>query len=272
MAPRRGQDVDESVYQLIPKPTTVTDRPPMYRSKYPPDVPPTSSTFGPSSASQILVNNLSGDYELAPRVHRHKTAKSTFGPESTHYSDPTTFLRKSSMPDLPEPTRFEYKIKTKQPLDDHNDVYQKPVASKNFIKENALNIIMSETKKRDTNDLDWTKKADFGKVPDYLDSVKQEIQAEKQYIRQVMKKEEEEHNRYQPKMKLLSEDERQALLIDLKRKWETVNKQYQTITHIVNLDTIGKIRRKEEYEAQLQHLEKSIEKLSKKFVFVHDDY
>jgi len=42
------------------------------------------------------------------------------------------------------------------------------------------------------------------------------------------------------------------------------------MTHNIVLDTIGKIRRKEEYEGQLQTLEKSIEKLSKKFVFVQD--
>ena len=45
----------------------------------------------------------------------------------------------------------------------------------------------------------------------------------------------------------------------------------QTMTHLVSLDTIGKTRRKEDYESQLQQLEKSIDKLSKKFVFVQDN-
>jgi hypothetical protein len=42
---------------------------------------------------------------------------------------------------------------------------------------------------------------------------------------------------------LLQEEERVALLEGLKKKWEAVNKQYQTCTHIVTLDTIGKVRR-----------------------------
>ncbi len=39
---------------------------------------------------------------------------------------------------------------------------------------------------------------------------------------------------------------------------------------MVKLDTQGKIRRKEQYENELQSLEKAIEKLSKPMVFVHD--
>ena len=84
------------------------------------------------------------------------------------------------------------------------------------------------------------------------------------------KKQLEEEEKYQPKMRLLPEEERERLLIELKQKWETVNKQYQGITHIVTLDTMGKVRRKEQYENELQQIEKSIEKLSKKHVFVHD--
>ena len=42
------------------------------------------------------------------------------------------------------------------------------------------------------------------------------------------------------------------------------------MTHLVRLDTIGKVRRKEEYEAELSSLEASIEKLSKANVFIQD--
>jgi len=38
----------------------------------------------------------------------------------------------------------------------------------------------------------------------------------------------------------------------------------------VVLDTMGSIRRKEEYEQELSKLEKSVEKLSKKYVFVEE--
>jgi hypothetical protein len=86
-----------------------------------------------------------------------------------------------------------------------------------------------------------------------------------------MMAEREQYQSMQPKMRLLAEEDRLQLLDQLKKKWESVNKVYQLSTHVVDLDTIGKVRRKEEYEAQLQQLEKSIEKLSKKNIFVQED-
>jgi hypothetical protein len=129
---------------------------------------------------------------------------------------------------------------------------------------------MADARKPVDTSVDYLRKPDFGKVPAYIDNVKNEITAEKEYIRQVMEREREEEEKYSPKMRLLPENERENLLVELKQKWEAVNKQYQGITHIVTLDTMGKVRRKEQYENELQQIEKSIEKLSKKFVFVHD--
>jgi hypothetical protein len=40
---------------------------------------------------------------------------------------------------------------------------------------------------------------------------------------------------------------------------------------IKSLDTIGKVKRKEMYEAQLAQIEKDIEKLSRKVILVADD-
>jgi hypothetical protein len=58
----------------------------------------------------------------------------------------------------------------------------------------------------------------------------------------------------------------------LKAKWDEVNKKYQQMTHIQNLDTIGLRRRyciieyrnsKDMYEKELIQIEKDLEKLSK---------
>ena len=49
-----------------------------------------------------------------------------------------------------------------------------------------------------------------------------------------------------------------------------VNKQYQTTTHMIMLDTMGKIRRKEKYEAELQQIERGIAKLQNKHVIVQN--
>jgi len=55
----------------------------------------------------------------------------------------------------------------------------------------------------------------------------------------------------------------------LKAKWEKVNTDYQSQTHVTLMDTEGKVRRKEKCEAELSQLEKDIERLSKKNIQVH---
>ena len=59
----------------------------------------------------------------------------------------------------------------------------------------------------------------------------------------------------------------------LKTKWDQVNKLYQSTSclSLRSLDTIGKVKRKEQYEAQLAQIEKDIEKLSKKVIYIADD-
>lgn len=141
---------------------------------------------------------------------------------------------------------------------------------KNYVTENALAVIMAKPGGQTGDKPNYLKKTDYGQVPKYLEKVKGEIAVEKEYIRQVMAQQQEARIAMQPKMKQLPEEERLQLLDNLKKKWEAVNKQYQGMTHIVTLDTIGKVRRKEEYESQLQQLEKSIEKLSKKYVYVQE--
>ena len=60
---------------------------------------------------------------------------------------------------------------------------------------------------------------------------------------------------------------------NLKLKWDDVNKLYQasSVLSLESLDTIGKVKRKEQYEAQLAQVEKDIEKLSKTTIYVTDD-
>ena len=67
---------------------------------------------------------------------------------------------------------------------------------------------------------------------------------------------------------LMNEEERSELIAALKKKWEVVHKEYQTLTHKGKLDTLGIKNKKENCERELQQLEKDIEKLSKNFIFV----
>lgn len=264
---------EESIYNLIPQEQVAVQKPPTHVSKYPPNAPPTASTFGPSASGQLLTTNLAGAYDLQPRNHRHIKAGGTFGPKNEHYSDPTSYLTKQNKPPLPEPKRFAYTDQRKKPTipaADSLPAINQNTVNKNFIQTNALAAITQQPGNVPKEQKRYVDKANYGKNPKYLATVKREIQAEKEYISAALDQERQSYEQGQAKMRLLPEPERMRLVENLKNKWEQVNKQYQGMTHSVILDTIGKVRRKEEYESQLQQLEKSIEKLSKKFVFVQD--
>lgn len=109
------------------------------------------------------------------------------------------------------------------------------------------------------------KKEDFGKVPAYLTHVKEEIKRENELIENYLRKKNNQYDYQQDEniYEEIDEDERLNLLDALKSKWDSVNKEYQKITHLVKLDTTGQIRRKEALENQLTSLENDIEKLEK---------
>lgn len=83
---------------------------------------------------------------------------------------------------------------------------------------------MADARRAVRPEVDYLKKPDFGQTPSYLNKVKAEIAAEKDYIRRVLEAEAEEEARHQPKMQLLPEEERINLLTQLKLKWEAVNR------------------------------------------------
>jgi hypothetical protein len=75
--------------------------------------------------------------------------------------------------DLPPVRNFSYDCKHKKdPVPCVND---KPVqglkSNKNFIVTNAIENILSVAK-RAPEPIEWTKKKDYGQVPDYLDRIK----------------------------------------------------------------------------------------------------
>ena len=112
-------------------------------------------------------------------------------------------------------------------------------------------------------ELNYMKKEDFGKVPAYLSQVKEEIQRENQMIERYVKEQMGEVEEAPEVFEEFSEEERCALLNALKAKWDSVNAQYQKITHLVKLDTTGQVRRKETLEATLTSIENDIKKLDR---------
>jgi hypothetical protein len=106
-------------------------------------------------------------------------------------------------------------------------------------------------------------KEDFGKVPAYLGQVKEEIRRENDMIEKYVKQQMGEVDLMPQQFEEMDENEREELLSALKNKWNFINAKYQKITHLVQLDTTGQVRRKEQLEGQLNAIEKDIEKLQK---------
>jgi len=279
---------EESIYNLIEIKTKPPKKAPMYHSKYPAAMPPTASTFGATTTTTVGQTNMNGQMEWDP-VRQHVRGSATFGPPRNggRKPKPDMFLiSKTSSKPLPEAAKFTYTTeKERKPALPKRD--EAPVmgltTSKNFVISNAIENILSDTKNpkstlakgmevQDGADAQGTfKHAEFGKIPGYLSKVKQQINAEYAAIAEFKQAKESQKKTQCGDIQLLPEAERMDLLNAMKDKWEKINHEYQQMTHLVHLDTISKVKRKEHFEKSLFRLEKDIEKLSKKHVFIRRD-
>merc|ERR1712046_317090 len=242
MAFMGGQE--KSIYCLIPPVIEPPPKPPLYRSKYPGSVP------------------------------ANKKSSATMGPLKVPAPEPNKFLKAYTREDnkLPEPRKFEYtdskNRKGKVPTREEKPVMGL-VTSKNFITCNAVENILAVPKKTDVRQVSYMNKKGYGKVPAYLEKVKGEIQDEYNYIMQMQEAAVEEmgdETGEGGRTRMLSENERLEMLNGLKTNWARINKAYQTLSF--TLDTPAKKQRKEEFEAQLEQIERDIERLSKRNVFI----
>lgn len=250
----------ESIYNLVPEQYVEPAKPAMYRSKHDPNAPVTGSTFGTHGTTQLSGAGIA-----------KKRDNATFGPGGKSGPNPKEFLKRGEKavqiparnPDL-QP--FAYPgSDARKVLVPRRD--EKPVmglkTSKNFITANAVEAILQVPKPHGSAEADYLKKADYGQVPGYLGQVKEEIRRENEmidaYVKEQMGYEENAGEALEP----LSEDERRELIRALKRKWDSVNEKYQRMCHMVKLDTVGKVKRKEGMEHELKQLEADIEKLER---------
>jgi len=235
---------EESIYCLIPPVIEPPPKPPLYRSRYPGTVP------------------------------ANKKATATMGPLKVPPPEPHKYLKAYTREDnkLPEPRKFSYRDagETKPAVPKREE---KPVmglvTSKNFITCNAVENILAVPKKTDVRQVSYMNKKGYGKVPAYLEKVKGEIQDEYNYIMQMQEAATEDAEEGYGRTRMISEPERIEMLNGLKTNWDRINKAYQTLSF--TLDTPAKKQRKEEFEAQLEQLERDIERMSKRNVFVEED-
>lgn len=233
----------ESIYDWVERDEEVVVKPPMYRSKFSSDKRLAGSTFKCKQGS----HGTFGKKNNKPNQSEFLKTKRNRGVDPK--SQPTRFNRTLS-------------VARKPPVPLRSD---KPVmglkTTKNFVVSNAVENILTVAHKAPTKKTSYMKKSDYGKVPQYLKHVKKDIEEEMRVIEEYFSEQKvgAEENGH-----ILSQAERQSLVAKLKRKWDATNKKYQKITHVVKLDTIGKIKRKEAFERELDQLVKDIQLLSQK--------
>ena len=135
--------------------------------------------------------------------------------------------------------------------------------NKNFITANAVEAILQVPRVPESNELNYLEKEDFGKIPEYLGQVKEEIRRENEMIDKYVKEQMGIEDEIVEEFEEMPETDRKNLINALKLKWQELNQKYQKLTHLVILDTAGQVRRKEQLEAALTEVEKDIDKLSK---------
>lgn len=152
----------------------------------------------------------------------------------------------------------------KPPIPDKTD---RPVigitTNKNFVTANAVEAILMEPRQPKPGEPNYLLKEDYGRVPEYLKLVKEEVRRENEMIDRYVRERMGEVDEVPEVFERMTEEERLDLLDGLKDKWDAVNRKYQKITHHVSLDTLGELHRKESMEALLKKIEGYIDKLER---------
>ena len=146
---------EESIYNLIPREEPPEVKPQRYHSKYPPNIPPTYSTFCLKTTSMPGVANVPGDLALPCGPHKPTAMNATLGlPKGGGKADAARFTKKGTgTMKLPEgkeglglvAKKFEYATGLKRPPIPSKE--EKPImglkSEKNFIVANAVENILA---------------------------------------------------------------------------------------------------------------------------------
>ena len=197
---------------------------------------------------------------------------STFG-TITNPSDKKDFLKKGSRQvpkvggDISNFLRSRYcdnsiKRKPKVPTK-----YDKPIlglkSCKDFITFNAAEVISGDTDNKQNNTDDGNHRhEEFGKVPIYLQKIKNDIEKENELVDAYVQNTStdpqlQNHKSKRNEYETINEKDRIDLINKLKSKWDNVNFIYQKTCHRVHME-YGDVRRKEQQEKELKQLEDDI--------------
>lgn len=250
----------ESIYNWIKEDVQAAAKPPMYRSKHKADAPVPASTFRKEKRVVGTFGRIVKD-KVDPKKYLKGRERCGRGVQPT--SKPKRFTRKDKPRKAAVPSRHERPVMGVK--------HEKDFVTANAV-ENILAVPPARTKKQE---LRYTQKAEYGRPPAYLETVKADVEAERDFIRQMLDEQDMVAQAEQPRMRQMPEDERAEMLDALKEKWDAVNMEYQKITFkniSTSNSTIGQIRAKEACEQQLAQLERDIKRLSAKGpIYVLDD-
>ncbi|XP_006887126.1 PREDICTED: enkurin [Elephantulus edwardii] len=245
----------ESIYNLIPRDVKAPPQPPRYTS--------------------VFKETVRDD------MKKSKTAMKTMGPAKVEVPSPNNFLKKHSKEKtLPPKKKFDWSGPRKPPVPRRCEHPVMGVQSgKNFVNTNAADIIMGVAKKPkpiyvdkqtgDKHDLEtsglipkFINKKDYGVTPEYICKRNEEIKkAQEEYDNYV------QENLRKAAMKRLSDEEREAILQGLKKNWEEVHKEFQSLS--VFTDSIPKKIRKQKLEEEMKQLEHDISMIEKhKIIYI----
>ena len=234
---------EESIYNLVPKMKIVPGKGASYRSRYPPDIAPTASTFILQNSSFPGVANMSGEYKFPRGAHPILRNSATFGLPLGGYSpDPLNFHKKGETHKIYPPTEklHTYSDIKKPAVPTVNDA---PIfglkTEKNFIIANAVDNILMQPKKRNFS-IDKPFHKYYGKVPDYIKKYRLNHENELNDIREMRRKHQEEED---AKQRLLTEAEVSMLREGLKKNWEYYNNKYTGLTHKKVYDNLVLLRK-----------------------------
>jgi hypothetical protein len=234
---------EESIYNLVPKMKIVPGRGASYRSRYPPDIAPTASTFILQNSSFPGVANMSGEYKFPRGAHPILRNSATFGLPLGGYSpDPLNFHKKGETHKIYPPTEklHTYSDIKKPAVPTVNDA---PIfglkTEKNFIIANAVDNILMQPKKRIFS-IDNPFHKYYGKVPDYIKKYRLNHENELNDIKEMRRRHQEEED---AKQRLLTEAEVSMLREGLKKKWEYYNNKYTGLTHKKVYDNLVLLRK-----------------------------
>ena len=234
-----------SIYNLIPAKKIIPDRPPHHISRYPPDIPPTCSTFVLRGSSLPGISNCSGEFRLPRGGHSTMKNSATFGlPIGGYAPDPKNFHKKGqTFKILPPVEKFHMYCKIRKPsVPSIND---KPImgvkSQKNYVLSNAIdNILMKTGKLRTNRSCEDIRHPYYGKVPKYIQRFRAEKQAEINNQKEVSRRLKEEE---EAKKKILTKEEVDQLREGLTKKWQAYNQRYGNITHKKLFDNLVVLRK-----------------------------